>query len=124
MGDFPAQSAAKTAGTEATPAPAAGAATTATPPPTPEMITLIVRPQDSITLNYLMLSGSKLSLALRAAGDIDPAAVEAVTLQYLFQTYNIPNPPKTNFGTEPRYDKITFPGEESTDASQPATPRQ
>jgi pilus assembly protein CpaB len=125
VGNFPAESAAKTSETAATPAPAAGgAATTSTPPPTPDMITLIVRPQDSITLNYLMLSGSKLSLALRAAGDIDPAAVEAVTLQYLFQTYNIPNPPKTNFGTDPRKDTILFPGETSPSASQPATPNQ
>ena len=49
-----------------------------------------------------MRSKSELSLALRSAGDLDPVAVESVTLQYLFQTYNIPNPPKTNFGTEPR----------------------
>jgi Flp pilus assembly protein CpaB len=114
VGNFPAEALAKTSGVEPTPAPAAGgAAATTTPPPTPDMMTLIIRPQDAITLNYLMLSGSKLSLALRAAGDIDPAAVEAVTLQYLFQTYNIPNPPKTNFGTEPRYDGIAFPNESS-----------
>jgi pilus assembly protein CpaB len=125
VGNFPSESLAKTSGVEPTPAPAAaGAATTSTPPPTPDMITLIVRPQDAITLNYLMLSGSKLSLVLRAAGDIDPAAVEAVTLQYLFQTYNIPNPPKTNFGTEPRNDGIAFPGEGSPAVRATANPVQ
>lgn len=107
VGDFPTNELAKTSGVEPTPAPEA-AAGEATPPPTPSLITLIVRPQDAITLNYLMLSESKLSLALRSAGDLDPAAVEAVTLQYLFQTYNIPNPPKTAFGLEPRRDKLEF----------------
>jgi pilus assembly protein CpaB len=109
VGKFPLDPLAKTSGVEPTPAPAA--ATTSTPIQPPEEMTLIVRPQDSITLNYLMLSGAKISLALRAAGDIDPAAVEAVTLQYLFQTYNIPNPPKTNFGTEPRKDSLNYPDE-------------
>ncbi len=108
VGDFPTDELAKTSGVEPTQAPEAAAAGEATPPPTPSMITLIVRPQDAITLNYLMLSEAKLSLALRSAGDLDPAAVEAVTLQYLFQTYNIPNPPKTAFGLEPRKDDLEF----------------
>ncbi|HEX7556506.1 MAG TPA: hypothetical protein VF338_07760, partial [Leptolinea sp.] len=110
VGNFPADTLAKTSGVEPTPAAAAAGAqpAEATPVPAPDMITLIVRPQDSITLNYLMLSGAKLSLALRSAGDIDPAVVDAVTLQYLFQNYNIPNPPKTSFGMEPRRDTIGF----------------
>jgi Flp pilus assembly protein CpaB len=109
VGSFPTNELAKTSGVEPTPAPeAANANTAATPVPTPDMITLIVRPQDAITLNYLMLSSSQLSLALRSAGDLDPAAVEAVTLQYLFQTYNIPNPPKTAFGLDPRKDDLTY----------------
>jgi Flp pilus assembly protein CpaB len=107
VGSFPTSDLAKTSGVEPTPAPAAqGAEPTAVA--APDMITLIVRPQDAITLNYLMLSEAKLSLALRSAGDLDPAAVEAVTLQYLFQTYNIPNPPKTAFGLDPRRDILEY----------------
>jgi len=107
MGDFPTNELAKTSGVEPTAQPAAaeGGEAAATPV-APDIMTLIVRPQDSITLNYLQQTGAKLTLALRSAGDIDPAAVEAVTLQYLFQTYNIPNPPKTNFGVEPRLDNL------------------
>lgn len=108
VGDFPSNELAKTSGVEPTPAPAAAQGAEPTAAPTPKMITLIVRPQDAITLNYLMLSEAKLSLALRSAGDLDPAAVEAVTLQYLFQTYNIPNPPKTAFGLDPRRDKLEY----------------
>jgi Flp pilus assembly protein CpaB len=109
VGDFPANELAKTSGVEPTPGPAAASGgTEATPVPAPSMMTLIVRPQDAITLNYLLLSSAQISLALRSAGDLDPAAVEAVTLQYLFQTYNIPNPPKTAFGLEPRKDTMEF----------------
>jgi pilus assembly protein CpaB len=107
VGNFPANELAKTSGVEPTPAAAAANATEATPVTAPDVMTLIVRPQDAITLNYLMQTKANLNLALRAAGDIDPAAVEAVTLQYLFQAYNIPNPPKTNFNIEPRLDSIT-----------------
>lgn len=107
MGNFPTNEIAKTSGVEPTAQPAAGDnAQAAATPATPDIMTLIVRPQDAITLNYLQQTGAKLTLALRSAGDVDPAAVEAVTLQYLFQTYNIPNPPKTNFGVEPRLDNI------------------
>jgi Flp pilus assembly protein CpaB len=107
MGNFPTNEIAKTSGVEPTAQPAAADNNQAAPTPsTPDIMTLIVRPQDAITLNYLQQTGAKLSLALRSAGDIDPAAVEAVTLQYLFQTYNIPNPPKTNFSIEPRLDNL------------------
>jgi pilus assembly protein CpaB len=120
MGDFPTNDLAKTSGIEPTAQPAAEGGEAAATPVAPDIMTLIVRPQDSITLNYLQQTGAKLSLALRSAGDIDPAAVEAVTLQYLFQTYNIPNPPKTNFGVEPRLDNLP-----STTAIRPtAVPAQ
>ncbi len=123
VGSFPTDALAKTSGVEPTPAAEAGAAAEATPVPSPDMITLIVRPQDSVTLNYLMLTGAKMSLALRSAGDVDPAAVEAVTLQYLFQTYNIPNPPKTVFGLEPRRDSIGFDTLDSIKTQPTASPR-
>ncbi len=106
MGNFPTSDLAKTSGVEPTPAPEASGGEAAATPAAPDIITLIVRPQDAITLDYLQQTGAKITLALRSAGDIDPAAVEAVTLQYLFQTYNIPNPPKTNFGVEPRLDNL------------------
>ncbi len=106
MGNFPTSDLAKTSGVEPTPQPEASGGEAAATPAAPDIITLIVRPQDAITLDYLQQTGAKISLALRSAGDIDPAAVEAVTLQYLFQTYNIPNPPKTNFGVEPRLDNL------------------
>ncbi|HEY61261.1 MAG TPA: hypothetical protein G4N95_01285 [Anaerolineae bacterium] len=74
-------------------------------PKPPEVITLIVSPQDAVTLNYLVSSGSKLTLALRAAGDDTTFDTEAATLQFLLDTYNIPVPAKLPYGFTPRIDK-------------------
>jgi Flp pilus assembly protein CpaB len=75
----------------------------------PDVITLIVSPQDAVTLNYLLYSGAKLTLALRGANDDSRVQTEAVTLQYLLEQYNIPVPIKLPYGMEPRIDGLTPP---------------
>jgi hypothetical protein len=60
-------------------------------------------------LNYLMYSGAKLTLALRASGDDSRVETEAVTLQFLLDQYNIPVPVKLPYGTQPRVDQLTLP---------------
>jgi pilus assembly protein CpaB len=67
-------------------------------PAQPSLISLIVAPQDAITLNYLIYSGARLTLALRSAGDDTRVQTEAVTLQYLMDQYNIPVPVKLPYG--------------------------
>ncbi len=85
----------------------------ATPVPTisaiiyPDTITVIVTPQDAVTLNYLIYSGAELTLVLRGTGDSQRVQTEAVTLQYLMDQYNIPLPAKLPYGTEPRTDMAT-----------------
>jgi pilus assembly protein CpaB len=69
--------------------------------PLPETISLIVSPQDAITLNYLVNMGAELSLALRSAGDESRVATESVTLQFLLEKYNIAIPVKLPYGVEP-----------------------
>ena len=95
----------------ATPEPGAEqqqVAPTPTPVPLPpDVITLIVSPQDAVTLNYLMLAGANLNMVLRSAGDTDVQTTEAVTLQFILDQYQIPNPAKLPYGLEPRID--TFP---------------
>jgi Flp pilus assembly protein CpaB len=73
-------------------------------------VTLIVSPQDTLILNYLLLSGSKLSLALRSAGDSTTVSTDPVTLQYVMQQKNIPEPTKLPYGVEPRVDSLAYPG--------------
>jgi hypothetical protein len=60
----------------------------------PEVITLIVTPQDAVALTYLMYSGTKFNLTLRAPDDTTRIETEAATLQYLLSQYAIPVPAK------------------------------
>jgi pilus assembly protein CpaB len=91
-------------------APAGTPAPTAVPPPPPDQITLVVTPQDAVTLNYIMLNkGAKINLALRSAGDTKTDKTEAVTLQFLMDQYNIPFPSKLPYGLEPRVDCLIYP---------------
>ena len=78
-------------------------------PKSPDVVTLIVSPQDAITLNYLIYSGAQMTLALRAAGDSSRVETEAVTLQFLLDQYNIPVPVKLPYGLEPRIDELKAP---------------
>ena len=78
------------------------AAATATPMPAPpDVITLIVSPQDAVTLNYLIYGGAQLTLVLRNPRDTDTNTTEAVTLSYLLDQYNIPIPVKLPYGFQP-----------------------
>jgi len=69
-------------------------APTAVPALPPDIITLIVTPQDAVALTYLMYSDTKFTLALRAPDDTTRVETEAATLQYLLSQYAIPVPAK------------------------------
>jgi len=84
----------------------------APPPPTvppPDIVTLIMTPQEAITLNYLLYTGAEVTLALRAAGDATREDTNAVTLQYLMDVYRIPLPVRLPYGTQPRIDALEPP---------------
>ena len=99
----------------ATPEPgAAPAASEAAPTPTPmpappDVITLIVSPQDAVTLNYLIYGGAQLTLVLQNPNDTDANGTEAVTLSYLLDQYNIPIPVKLPYGFEPAVTALVPP---------------
>jgi hypothetical protein len=79
------------------------------PPPAitkPDVVTLIVTPQDAVTLNYLMFSGAKMTLALRNLYDPDRLVVNPVTLQFLLEQYQIPIPVRLPYGLQPRVDDV------------------
>ncbi|MEK6222884.1 MAG: hypothetical protein N2D54_11615, partial [Chloroflexota bacterium] len=86
----------------------------ATPVPAPEIlppdiVTLIVSPQEAVALNFLIYSGGELTLALRAKGDEAVLPTDAVTLQYLMDVYRIPSPVKLGVGISPRVDVLEPP---------------
>lgn len=81
-------------GNSAAPAQEAAATPTVSPNITPDLITLIVTPQDAVALTYLMYSGAKFTMTLRAPDDTTRVETEAATLQYLLSQYAIPLPAK------------------------------
>jgi pilus assembly protein CpaB len=70
-------------------------------PVAPDIITLIVSPQDSITLTYIMYTNARISLTLRNPTDLARNATEASTLQFLLSQYNIPVPAKLPYTMDP-----------------------
>lgn len=89
----------------------------------PDVISLIVAPQDAVTLNYLLFSGAELTLALRAAGDDSRVQTEAVTLQFLLDQYNIPVPAKLPYGIPNRLnDDKPIPPSLPSEATPTPTP--
>ena len=112
VGDFPLKVEQTTTPQEATPTPVPEEGQAPPPPPVPDIITLIVRPQDAVTLNYLMLAQSQLaaqlSLALRGANDSSRESTLPVTLGFLLEQYQVPVPAKLPFSLNPRID-ILFP---------------
>ena len=114
MGSFPlpgeagnAQFSSETAAT-ATPVP--GQQTTAVVITNPDVVTLMVTPQDANTLVYLIYSGAKINLTLRNPNDQDKIVqTDAVTLEYLLTQYDIPVPAKLPYSSQPRVDTLTDP---------------
>jgi pilus assembly protein CpaB len=108
VGNFPLGSGMDTSSAAPTPVTATQSVQTTTSS-NPGSITLIVSPQDTVILNYLVLSGTKLSMALRGAGDLGTITTEPVTLQYVMDSKNIPAPLKLPYAIEPRVDSLSFP---------------
>jgi pilus assembly protein CpaB len=78
-------------------------------PVSPDVVTLIVSPQDSITLSYLTYTNIQFQLALRNPNDLSRQATEGATLQFLLSQYNIPMPAKLPYATQPRIDILVAP---------------
>jgi len=104
VGDFPSKSRVDTTAAEQTEQEGQAGVEEAPEPAVPEVITLIVSPQDALALNYLMLANANLNLVMRSAGDDQQIQTEAVTLQFILDQHRIPNPAKLPYGLEPRID--------------------
>ena len=75
----------------------------------PVVITLIVSPQDAVTLNYLIFSEAQMTLALRNPTDNSRLQISPVTLQFLLDQYQIPVPVRLPYGMYPRTDLLVLP---------------
>ena len=75
----------------------------------PDIVTLMVNPQDSISLNYFVHSGTILTMTLRNPNDTSRFAAESATLTSLLTQYNISLPSKLPYATQPRVDQLLPP---------------
>jgi pilus assembly protein CpaB len=86
----------------------------ATPAPSqqetaPDIITLMVTPQDSISLNYFVYSGAVMSMTLRNPNDNSRIEAQSATLTSLLTQYNISLPSKLPYAQQPRLDVLVPP---------------
>jgi Flp pilus assembly protein CpaB len=77
--------------------------------PAPDIITLIVSPQDAVTLQYMVYTNAQIMMTLRNPTDQSRLATEAATLQFLLSQYNIPVPAKLPYALQPRIDALAAP---------------
>ena len=76
----------------------------------PDIITLVVTPQEAVTLTYLINSGVQMTMTLRGPSeDVSRVETEAATLQYLLSQYRIPVPAKLPYALDPRLDEVVPP---------------
>jgi pilus assembly protein CpaB len=89
----------------------------------PDIITLIVTPQDALAINWAINGGLDLTLTLRSPNDPTPEIeTDSVTLQFLIDNYEIAVPSKLPYGTEPRLtapDLVFPPSLEATPTPAP-----
>lgn len=83
----------------------------------PDIITLIVTPQEAVNLTYMLNSGVDLHLALRSAGDGTVVDTQTVSINYLLDNYAIPLPEKLPYGFAPRVDDVMKDVEEKAEAT-------
>jgi Flp pilus assembly protein CpaB len=102
-GNFPLSTATAAAAQQQTQQQQQGAA------PAPDIITLIVSPQDAVTLQYMVYTNAQMMMSLRNPSDQSRLSTEAATLQFLLSQYNIPVPAKLPYALQPRIDALSAP---------------
>lgn len=76
----------------------------------PDIITVMVSPQDAVMLTYLIYSGVEINLTLRNPNDQGTnTQPDAAMLEYLLTQYNIPVPAKLPYALAPRLDVLQQP---------------
>lgn len=75
----------------------------------PDIITLMVSPQDSISLNYFVYSGAVFSMTLRNPNDTSKIDAQSATLTSVLTQYNISLPSKLPYAQNPRIDFLSPP---------------
>lgn len=76
----------------------------------PDIVTLMVSPEDANALVFLIFSGAKITLTLRNPNNPGPSVqTDAAMLEYLLTQYDIPVPAKLPYAAQPRLDNLLEP---------------
>jgi Flp pilus assembly protein CpaB len=97
-----------TAANQATPTPQPGQPQ-ATSQIAPDIVTLIVSPQEAVILTYMVYTNIPIYLTLRNSGDTSRQVTESATLQFLLSQLNITVPVKLAYSVTPRVDTLALP---------------
>lgn len=108
LGNFPLNPA-SVAANAATPTPQAGDQPQPTTTVAPDIVTLVVSPQEAVTLTYMVYTNTPLYLSLRNGTDDTRFETESATLQFLLGQYNITIPVKLAYSFTPRIDVLSLP---------------
>ncbi len=73
----------------------------ATPQPLPDVVTLAVSPQEVNVVRWAVVAQVDIALSICSVEEGQTAPTSAVTLQYMFETYNVPPPPRLPYSLEP-----------------------
>lgn len=92
---------------EGAPPPQAAPVAVDTAPP--DIVTLVVSPQDALAINYAVKSGMDLVLTLRGPDDFTETQTTMVSLQFLIESYNMAVPQRLSYSTSPRVDLFNLP---------------
>ncbi len=87
--------------------------------PLPDILTLIVSPQDADTLSYMVYTNAQIMMTLRNPSDQSRLATEAATLQFLLSQYNIPVPAKLPYALQPKIESLAAPALQAQPATTP-----
>ena len=104
LGNFQLRAPAPTTDPNATPSPAQTQEEAA-----PDIVTLMVTPQDSVALNYFVYSGAVISMSLRNPNDTSRIDAQSATLTSILTQYNISLPSKLPYAQQPRLDVLAPP---------------
>jgi Flp pilus assembly protein CpaB len=67
----------------------------------PDLVTISVTPQEALVLQWFIEAGTPLNFLLRSASDNSRIITDAVTLEYIMETYEITVPPTRDYSIEP-----------------------
>lgn len=109
LGNFPLNPE-QTASNQATPTPQPGNQQQPTSSQQiPDIVTLVVSPQEAVVLTYMIYTNTPLYLTLRNSGDTGRIVTESATLQFLLSQHGITVPVKLAYSITPRVDLLSLP---------------